>query len=288
MFEKILVPLDTSEMSEQALPFATELAQAFNSQVDIINVCEPHQQQEASSCESYVNTVADKLANSLAGHKIKTEIIIGAPHQKILDYVKIEEIDLIMMSSHGRSGVTLWPLGGTVEKVLRQTGVPLIIAKVKEAQSGPPIGLFKRILVALDGSDLGGKVVPYVSALASKLDSEIILLHVVETDKRLHSLGRIDTVPFRQEELISLKKRAQDYLNQVSKKFSGKGSVVTVVKTGNVGEEIIKYSLENNVTLIAISSHGHSGLESWVLGSVTNKILHASNKSMFFVPALEA
>jgi nucleotide-binding universal stress UspA family protein len=223
------------------------------------------------------------------GDKIKTELITGSPHQQIINYAHIEKTDLIIMSSHGRSGVTLWPVGGTVEKVLRQTGKPLLIVKVKEAQGpGPQVGLFKRILVPLDGSELGARVVPYVAAIAGKFDSEVILFHVVETGKHLHSLGRIDSVPIREEELESLKKRASDSLNQESRIFAGSRAAVSpVVKTGNVAEEIVKYADENSCGLIALSSHGHSGLEAWIIGSVTNKILHASRKSLLFVPALE-
>lgn len=292
MLEKILVPLDTSPLAEEVLPYVIELARAFNSAIDVINVCELHQGQEVAACRSYLEATAARIKADLAGQadKIKTDIIMGSPGPKILTYAENEKADLIMLSSHGRSGVKLWPFGSTVDKVLRRTGVPLIIVKVKETMGlQPQDDLFKRILVPLDGSELGAKTLPYVVEIAAKLGSEVHLLHVIETAKHVHALGRIDTVPFIEGELASLRKRAQDYLDQASTQFTRSGSnVLTIVKEGNVAEEILKYAGEEQCSLVAISSHGHSGLESWILGSVTSKVLSAGSKSLLFVPALES
>jgi nucleotide-binding universal stress UspA family protein len=292
MFEKILVPLDTSPMAEQVLPDTIALARAFNSSISVINICESHKGQDATSCQDYLNNEVAELKSNLAGQGniIKTELIMGSPGDKILAYAQSEKVNLIVMSSHGRSGVMLWPIGSTVDKVLRRTGVPLIIVKVKEAQgANPQMDTFKRILVPLDGSELGARVVPYVAEIAGKFGSEVILFQVIETAKHVHSLGRIDTVPFMEGEMSSLEKRAVEFLEQKSRKFAeSKAKVSTVVKAGNVAEEIIKYAGENNCSLIALASHGHSGFESWIIGSVTSKILNAGKKSLLFVPAIES
>ena len=291
MFEKILVPLDTSPMAEQVLPYTIELARAFNSSVYVLNICEAHKGHDITSCQTYLDTEVSELKNSLAGQAkaVKSELITGSPGEKILFYAQSEKVNLIIMTSHGRSGVTLWPIGSTVDKVLRRTGVPLIIVKVKEAQgASPQTELFKKILVPLDGSELGAKVVPYVAEIAAKMGSEVILFQVIETAKHVHSLGRIDTVPFVEGELDSLKKRAAEFLEQKSRKFAeSRAKVSTLVKAGNVAEEILKYADENSCSLIALSSHGHSGFESWIIGSITSKVLNAGKKSLLFVPAIE-
>jgi nucleotide-binding universal stress UspA family protein len=292
MFEKILVPLDTSPFAEQVLPSVVELARSFNSEIDLINICESHKTQETGTYQAYLEEQVVKIQNALPGQnaKIKAETTIGSPAQQILSYAKQEKVNLIVMSSHGLSGVTLWPLGSTADRVLRQTGQPILIVKVNPApETVPQDSLFKRILIPLDGSDLGARVVPYVVEIASRFGSEVVLFHVIQTDKHLHSLGRIDTVPIREEELASLQKQSEDYLSQQSRKLAGsRASVVNVVKSGNVAEEIIKYAAVKSCHLIALASHGHSGFESWIIGSVTTKILHAGNKSLFFVPAIES
>lgn len=292
MFRKILVPLDTSKMAEEALPAAVELAKAFNSEVNIINVCDPHKLDEASSCQLYLDKEIENLKTELTAHgnQVKSELISGSPDRKILEYVQNEAIDLIFMSSHGRSGVVLWPMGSTVDKVLRRTRVPLIMVKVKKAQGETAQGgLFKRILVALDGSDLGSEIISYIKEIGDKFSSEIILLHVIDTDRRVHNLGRVDNIPFLHDELDSLREKAQEYLESEKLKFTGTHAAITaVVRMGNVAEQIIQHSKENSCSLIALSGHGHTGLEAWFIGSVTNKVLHASTKSIMVVPAVEA
>jgi nucleotide-binding universal stress UspA family protein len=290
MFEKILVPLDTSRMAAQALPFAAQLAGAFSSEINIINICEEQKTSETGFCQSYVDEQAEELKKESKGQtfRIKTIVMSGSPAHKILDYVHSQNVDLIMMSSHGRSGVVLWPLGSTADKILRRTSAPLLVFKVKETQGGEvPVGLFERILVALDGSELAASVIPYVAAISEKLNSEVILLRIVETERQMHTLGRIDSVPYIEKELESEKKRVMEYLEQERQKFSSPEKVKTMVKTGNVAQEIIICAKQLNVGLIALSSHAHSSLESWVIGSVTNKILHAGNKSILFVPVIK-
>jgi nucleotide-binding universal stress UspA family protein len=292
MFEKILVPLDTSPFAEQVIPPVIELSRWFNSAVDLINICETKREQHAGTCQLYLEDKIEQIKAALPGHTagIKAEMVEGSPGQTILSYAKEERANLIVMSSHGLSGVTLWPLGSTVDKVLRRTGQPILIVRIKETdEKNSQENLFKRILVPLDGSELGARVVPYIAGIASKSGSEVVLFHVIATDKPMHSLGRIDSVPIREDEMSSLKQRSEEYLNREKQRFEGSGAILkNVITSGNVAEEIIKYSLKNSCSLIALSSHGHSGFESWIIGGVTNKILHASRTSMLFVPALES
>ena len=292
MFEKILVPLDTSKLAEVVLPHATQLAREFGSEVDIVVICEPQETSEGETCSLYMDSQAENLRTAIGvpGSRIRTELITGSPAQKIIEYTLSRKIDILFLSSHGRSGVLLWPIGGTVDKVLRKTGVPLIIVNVKDSQKGSlETGLFRRILIPLDGSERGAAVLPYVREISQKISSEVVLFHVVDTGRKVHSLGRLDSVPFREDELDSLRKRSEEYLTQESRRFAGtKATVNTVVKTGNVAQEIIKYAVEKDCSLIAVSSHGHSGFESWMIGSVTNKVLHSADKSLFYVPALES
>ncbi|MBN1188281.1 MAG: universal stress protein [Dehalococcoidales bacterium] len=290
MFEKILVPLDTSPFAEQVIPSVIELARSFNSEIDLINICEEHKGHDSATCQEYLENISGRIEKALEGTTIRLikKIIAGSPSHKIISFAKEEKVALTVMSSHGISGVTLWPLGSTVDKVLRQTEQPILIVRVDGTPDyTPQEGLFKRILVPLDGSELGARVVPYVSEIASKLNSEIVLFYVIETDKRLHSLGRIDSVPIREDEMVLLKQHSREHLEKIKQKFKDSApSVNYEIATGNVAEEIIKYSSKNKCSLIALSSHGHSGLETWIIGSVTNKILHAGRTSLLFVPAL--
>jgi nucleotide-binding universal stress UspA family protein len=292
MFDKILVPLDTSPFAEQVIPSIIELARSFHSEIDLISICEEHRRQDAGTCRQYLEDKASQIEKALAEEnlKLKKDILIGSPGQKILSYAAEEKVSLIAMSSHGLSGVTLWPLGSTVDKVLRKTGQPILIIRVKETLKNiQQEDIFKRILVPLDGSELGARVVPYAVELAARFGSEVVLYHVIQTDKHLHSLGRIDTVPIREDEMDLMQKRFKEYLEGVKRQFEGSGaSIKSIVTSGNVAEEIIKYASKNNCGLITLSNHAHSGLEAWIIGSITNKILHAGQTSLLFVPAIES
>lgn len=290
MFEKILVPLDTSSLAEQVLPPVLEIARAFNSTIDLLTVCEPHKIPEVETCQSYLDEQAGKLKSSLEGSRsiINPRVVTGSPEHSILEHIKSENTNLVFLSSHGRTGIMPWPLGSTVDRVLRRTEVPLIIVKaIENSEESPSAGLFNRIMVTLDGSERGAVVLPYVAGISEKLHPEVILIHVVDTDRKVHNLGRVDTVPFIEQELETIKKRAEDYLEQQSRKFSDARTVSRVIRTGNVALEIMKHAAETDTSLIAMSSHGHSGLESWFIGSITHKILHAGGKSLLFVPAWE-
>jgi nucleotide-binding universal stress UspA family protein len=290
MFSKILVPLDKSEYAAQVIPSVTELANAFDSEIALISICHPEKTEETLACQNYIGFQAEQISAKLTRSlKIKTETILGSPGQKILQYAQNEHVDLVVMASHGQSGVLLWPLGGTVNKVLHKVGVPLCIFRVKEKpEAALNVQLFKRILVPLDGSERGAKVLPYVIEIAHKMGSEVILLQVLETQKQFHNLGRVEDIPYRDEQIEAFKKREHEYLAQEKNRFGEVTSKVTTqVKSGNVAHEIIKYADEIDCSLIAVSSHGHSMFESWMIGSVTSKILTSSGRSVLFVPALE-
>ena len=128
---------------------------------------------------------------------------------------------------------------------------------------------------------------PYMALLAKKLKVEIILFQVVELGKHVHTIGGLEYVPFDDRDVDKEKEKAQSYLNGIAANISGlKSTVRCEIRVGDSAEEIIKVATEKDCSLIAMSSHGHSGIAGWAYGSVTSKILHALNKSIMFVPSL--
>ncbi len=131
MFEKIMVPLDGSKLAEQVLPHVGSLAKAFNSRVILVNVCESEETKGGQACSLYMHSEADKLQEMLApsAARVETQIIVGTAEKEILTYAETADISLIVMSSHGRSGVALWPLGSTAQKVLLGGNTPLLLVR---------------------------------------------------------------------------------------------------------------------------------------------------------------
>ncbi len=147
--------------------------------------------------------------------------------------------------------------------------------------------MYERILAPLDGSERSAAVIPYMTELTKKLGSEVTLLRVVESGKHVHTIGGLDYVPFKDWDIDKVKTSAQRCLDEVSSKLAGaKATVKYEVRVGDAAREIIKLAAETGCSLIAMSSHGYSGVEAWAHGSVTGKILQTSKQSLMFVPSL--
>ena len=287
MFEKILLPLDGSKIAEQAFPYVVELATSFDSEVICAGVCELEEKDQTQTCQLYQNSQADLLKSKIgAKAKIKSVVLPGKASEEILKYAKANSINLLVMTSHGRSGIKPWSLGSTVDKILHTVDAPLLIVRAfeKSAVAGKS-GLFNKIIVPLDGSETGGAAVPYAAELNKKLKSEIILFQVVATGKHVHTVGGLNFVNFQDLDLNASKTRAREYLNNISKKLAESNIVSKFeVKSGEADREIVKFAKDSKASLIALSSHGHTGIERWAYGSVTYKVLQTTDRSLLLVP----
>ena len=151
--------------------------------------------------------------------------------------------------------------------------------------------MYERILVPLDGSKVGEAALPHVEELVSKLapevKAEVILLQVVSSLTHYVIAGEASVrVPYTGKELEQIKKKARSYLNKVGESLRSKGATVkTKVATGKAAEEIIKAADETKANLIAMSTHGRSGLSRLTFGSITDKVLRTGNVPVLVVRA---
>jgi len=149
--------------------------------------------------------------------------------------------------------------------------------------------MYQKILVPLDGSKLGETALPCIEELVSKLSPgskvEVILLQVVSLLKHLFVAGEgLAEVPYTEQEMREIKKKAMDYLSKAGKGLKSKGAIVkTEVSTGDAADEINKYANEINADLVAMSTHGRSGLSRWAFGSVADKVLRGGSKPVLIV-----
>jgi len=150
------------------------------------------------------------------------------------------------------------------------------------------ISRFKRILLPLDGSELGEASLPYVEELAIVTKAEVILLQVVAphydialAEGYTSHLGRIS-----EEYLTHASAAAKDYLNSVKERLTKMGITArSEVEVGSPAERIVGYAKESNIDLIAMSTHGRSGIGRWLLGSVADKVIHAADRPILLVSA---
>jgi len=294
MYEKILVPLDGSELAEVDLPYAEELAGRLGSEGTLLYVSEsaedryhrmPIYMQEMAKA---TKRNAERYLEKPEGKAIKVEstVLVGHPADEIVAYADKEDIGLIVMATHGRSGIKRLALGSVAEKIVRTARQPVALIRAKGAR--PDVrekGMLKKALVPLDGSKESEASIPYIEELASKLKAEVVLFQVLEPTRYVYAGGAgAAKTPYTEKEMAPLKASAGDYLKKVAGGLEGKGITTRYeVRVGTAAEEIIKLADELYVDMVAMSTHGRSGISRWAFGSVADKVLHAGNTPLLLV-----
>lgn len=299
MYEKIMVPLDGSELAEVALPYAAELAIQLGSEITLIYVSElgkdPQEEMDQSYLQKTVESIKERAA-SYSGQpattqiiKVKSVILSGHPAEKIVEYADSENISFIVMSTHGRSGIQRWALGSVADKVMRASTKPVVLIRSKDSRSDIRVeGLLRKVVVPLDGSKEAEAVIPYIEELASKLKLGVILVQVL--DRGYNTLEGY--FPLSDQQMESDKAIATTYLNTMGARLKEKGIAVSTEEKlnidiiyGNPAEEIIKLANEKQVDFIAMTTHGRSGVGRQVFGSVAERILREGNTPLMLVKA---
>jgi nucleotide-binding universal stress UspA family protein len=285
MFHKILVPLDGSELAERVVNPAVRLAEAMDAELILLTVVSAEPRKEASDLVQkavqtnqyeaglYLKAVRSRLLPTAV--TVVTAVLTGSPPVTIIDYARKHGVSLIVMSTHGRSGLTRWSFGRVADKVLRRAPCPTVVLRSRQAIVPEKI---RRILVPLDGSALAEQVLLPTQAMALALKAEIVLLQVVD------SAGLFWTEYGEAANLAS----AGAYLRTVQERLQTAGVPTHVeVKTGAVADAIVDYADDNGIDLIVLSSLGSSGFQIWVFGAVAERVMQAANCATLVVRQAE-
>jgi nucleotide-binding universal stress UspA family protein len=289
MFEKILVPLDGSENGEIVFPYSAELASKFASTVIMVTVSESATLDIDHLYRTYLKHARRKVRQHLRAWmahetvKLQSEVLFGEPAREILRVAENEDAGLILLASHGSSAESPWFLGHIAAKILRATKRPVMLVREPAAKAAlEQRKLLRRILVPLDGSEIGEAALCYAVALAKETGAEITLIEIFESLTAVGATGRSYNIP----EDESVRKSLLSYLDHVAEPIKNDGlKVSTVALFGTAADKIVEYAEENGVDLIAISTHGRSGLGRWVFGNVTDKILHTGDVAVLVAHA---
>jgi len=285
-YRKILVPLDGSELAERALPPALSLAQAMSAKVVLLRVVPPlirdisaerYRQLALEISENqareYLRSIHSMLASTAMELSTKTKV--GPVAESILACVQENNVDLIVMSTHGRSGISRWMHGSVAEKVLRHAPCATLIIPLR-ARIEP--FACRRIMVPLDGSRLAERALEPAMAIGEAANAHfgagvgLVALRVVmpihlpvESVDMVHVFEQIDAAE---------RADAQEYLQNLRRSLTRRQiSVKTEMLIGPIAESIVDYAESHNVDLIAICTHGRSGYSRWFFGSVAEKVL---------------
>lgn len=315
MFERILVPLDGSPRAEQALPVAARIARASGGSVILLQVVSPPIdygggltqtplmteeviETELALSSSYLDRVAK--ARELAEIETTTEVMFGLPAQDILAIAESRSVDLIVMCSHGRTGFTRWVLGSVAQKIAHHCPVPLLVlreGKLLPLESPPDAARHLTALVPLDGSPLAeAALVSAANLVAALVAPAAGALHLMQVVKQLSTTADEGFITQLNEETVE---RAKTYLMSVKERLQAglKDRKLTIIWSvaldADAADAIIGTAEQREqqegaeglggCDLIAMSTHGRSGLERWVMGSVMERVLGATKLPMLIV-----
>jgi nucleotide-binding universal stress UspA family protein len=289
MFEKILVPLDGSALAQAILPYVVIVAKGFHSRVILLHVAEtaldheaPEQKTYADEtmerirpmAESYLAGVADELGRE--GIDVETKVVKGQAAAQIVEHADKENVGLIAMSTHGRSGLARLVMGSGIDKILRACEQPVLLVRPRdEGAGGEAGGRLAKIIVPLDGSDAAEAVLPFAEELAKALGLEAILIQVIGVETTVH-FGPMaaDSWPVPSDVLQRLDVVASGYLTGLAKQLKDKGLTVQwEVLRGSAASRIVEFARETPDSLVAMTTHGRSGFRRWVMGSVTDEVV---------------
>jgi len=301
MYTRILIPLDGSQVAEQVLPYARLMAGALKIPVELLGVIDVDLLPPALYTEAnqYLDTLVSDgirttkeylkaIAGTFDGTPVQYFVEKGKPAEVVIGRAAADKGTLIAMATHGRSGIGRWLLGSVAEKVLRGTTNPLLLVRgVEEAKASSEAAL-KSIVASLDGSKLAETVLPSVIELAKTMNLQVILTRAYALPMAAYA-GADDYIPNYKEILAVVNEEASTYLAGKVKELNEKGlkNVSSVLLEGSAPEEIIGFARRTPDNLVAMCTHGRSGVKRWVLGSVTEKVVRHSGDPVLVVRGRE-
>lgn len=298
----IVAPLDGSALAEQALPYVRLLAPLLHAGVCLLRAVSSAEierlrvytttrradhrlalhiarQRRARNivrrrAQRYLAAMAAELRTD--GLDVQVAVGVGAAAEVIIDAAQRLPSSLIVMSSHGWSGLNRWAIGSVTDKVLHATEAPVLIVR-----NHPPHQALRlrRIMLALDGSDLARQALPIAAELAGSAQAELILFQAIAP-----IIGAFPYPTLPADAQLAMGHTAYQNLEALADQLRPRRIAATpVVTLGYPAEAIVDEAERRDVDLIVMATHGWSGLRRWALGSVAGKVLHSTSRPLLLV-----
>ncbi len=342
MFNKVLIPLDGSELAEGILPFVIQLAKGAKADVVLLGVIDPNDidlpawvgpgslgpnvdiTSRVSSATTgevptllaerprsgarvaeherggpYVSQLFDKVhrqaeqrlvevANDLANKGIDALVAVefGTPAETIVRVAERDNCDLIAMSTRGRRALARGILGSVTDKVIHSSKLPVLTITPQKAKVYRQDDItISKVMAPLDGSPLAEGALPYVEAMASAMDLEIMLVRVVKAGGVYSTYSDGNPYVGSRELERQMEDTAKDYLRTVAERLRSKGlRVEWKLLRGAPAAAIVELAQETPQDIIALASHGRSGITRWIAGSVAEAVIRASGGPVLVIP----
>ncbi len=285
MFRHILIPLDGSGLAECAVSCAVAFARAFGAHVTLLRVLEKAQNVDFlqpvdpldwSMYKKEANTYLTALKARFEAEDIGTDCLVkeGHPAQRIIETIQEKGIDLMVLSSHGRSGLSGWSAGSVFQKIVFRARISIMIVRAYHYGKDPSVPFrFSRILVPLDGSKRSEFALPPATALAQSHNAGLILAHVVIKPE----MPRWTQLTQEDAELVNRlvernRKEMKKHFETVLSRLPVEARTL-VEMSDDPAVRLHELVREQQADLVVLSAHGYSGKPRWTFGSIAHTFI---------------
>jgi len=298
MLKHILVPLDGSQVAECVLPHTVALARAFEARITLLRVLEYQYPSDRTrsvdpldwhirkaEARAYLNDVTARLQEI----DLRTEnmLLEGPAAERIIEFARSQDVSLILLGSHGRSGLSGWNISSVVQKIILRAYTPTMIVRAYQNVPSDLVGLrYRSVLVPLDGSQRAECILPLATTLTRSYESRLLFAHVVARPAMPHH------APLATEEAQLLSQiternrlEAARYLEQLRHRLSTKIETRLLV-SDDVAASLHNLVVQEHVDLVLLSAHGYSGETKWPYGSIALNFIAYGTSPLLIVQDL--
>lgn len=307
MFEKIIVPLDGSQVAARALGYATALAERFNAALTLVSVVAPDldnlgvgdifgvtsdvrraaERKAITNATDYLESVAAPLR--ACGIACAVAVHRGNPAEEIIACAGNAPGTLIAMSTHGRTGFQRWRIGSVAQHVMRHAPVPTFVVRAREDELPDATITVREITVPLDGSPLAETALPTATALADAFGVRLVLLNVLSNIVYPASYYDTAFVPSNVEEARADEEGVEAYLADVAARIAMPTRVIQTLRQQSIAsrpeEAISEYLKERPAGMVVMASHGRGGILRWAVGSTAEGMMTQSPQPLLIIRA---
>lgn len=283
-FQNILLADDGSEHARAAIQLLLKLPLSPETRIKVLRVFGSQQATEAFSMETALNETCTLLRNK--GFQAEPELLLGYPAEKIIEYTDLHHPDLVVLGARGLRATLGILLGGVAQQVIEYASCPVLVVRA-------PAKRLRRILLVVDGSQNSQSAVKCMVQFPFPSKTELRVMHVLLPQYPPVFTGMPYGIPAelpsKVDEEVARQRAAEEaeghrLLDHMAEILSAsQPQVMTELKRGDAATEIIEYVKKNQIDLIVAGSRGLSRVRSWLLGSVSRKLVHYSGCSVLIV-----
>ena len=306
MFDTILVPLDGSQLAHCVLPHVIAIARSFNAEVTLLRMLEKNQTGTSAQLFDLLNWQINKTRATLYLEKIKaqfqesnirarTKVLEGLVAEGITEYAQNQGVKLIILSSHGNTGLTQWGISSITQKIILSAQTSLLIVRAHQysAYSGElsETPVYQRILVPLDGSQRAENVLPIITQLAQFHKAQIHLVQIVQTPEMARQMPPTpEDIDLSNRVVTRNREEAGRYLEQLKSRSYLEGIAVQthLLTSDNAAVALHQLGEQEHIDMVTLSAHGYSGNRQWPYGGMVNNFIMYGRVPLLIVQDLPA